>query len=290
MTRVVIFLVVGLSLLFLPLHASAAQPAKLSDNAALRYWAAFSEMQDWALTEELAKQLKGILDGSVPYDDPQFAQLVEKNKDALEVMVRGTTLPACDWGLDYGLAENTPVEYVRNALRLGQFNVLDVLHLAAKGDNQDATQALSAGIRFSHDVANGGSLFATIVAKDLLTEHFRAIEGLQQANSFSPSEIATLKKAVARLGTKGLDWVTAIRMEMAVLNRPDWQKDVLLDRITEAYVGALKDPSTLPELEKLLANVPLPLREVIPPPKEAIAQMQEFEGALRHVRALLQIN
>lgn len=66
--------------------------------------------------------------------------------------------------------------------------------------------------------------------------------------------------------------------------------DVPLDSITEAYVKALRYPSTLPEVEKLLASVPLPLREVIPPPKEAIAQMQELEGTLKHVRALLQIN
>ncbi|HKW16828.1 MAG TPA: hypothetical protein VJO35_04910 [Terriglobales bacterium] len=272
------------------LFAMGEQRVKLGDNAALRYWAAFSEMQDWAVTEEQAKQLNGILDGTVPYDDSQFGQLIEKNKDALEVMARGTALPNCDWGLDYGLAENTPVEYVRNALKLGRLNVLGAFHLGLKGDNDGAAQVLIAGIRFSHDVANGGTLFATLAAQDLLVDHFRAIEGLQHLNGFSPAQLANLRKAVARLGPEGLDWETAMRMEMAVLNRPDWQKNISLDRVTQAYVNALKDPSTLPQLEQLLAGLPMPLREVIPLPKVVVARKQEFENKLQHIRAVLQVN
>jgi hypothetical protein len=284
------FFFVAALTLTLSLPAEGGERRQVSDNAALRYWAAFAEMQDWAITEEQAKQLNAILEGSVPYDDSQFGQLVEKNRFALEVMARGTALPNCDWGLDYALGDDTPVEYVRNALKLGRFNVLDAFHLGIRGDNDGAAQSLSAGIRFSHDVANGGTLFAILAAKDLLLEHFQAIRALAHRGSLSPAQLGIVKKAVAHLGAEGLDWESAMRMDMAILNRPDWQKNVPLEGVTEAYIHALKDPSALPRLEQLMLSVPLPLREVIPHPREVVMQKQKFEGKLREIRALLEIN
>ena len=68
-------------------------------------------MRDSSLTNENAKELNEILDGSIPYDDAKFHALVEKNKSALQLMARGTELAHCDWGLDYGLGEDTPVDY-----------------------------------------------------------------------------------------------------------------------------------------------------------------------------------
>src|SRR5262245_5280237 len=98
-------------------------------NSALRYYAAFSVMQDAALSDQKAKELTSILDGTAPYDDNKYKELVERNRLALLAMTRGTALPNCDWGLDYGLGDETPVEYARNALQLGRLNVLNIFHL-----------------------------------------------------------------------------------------------------------------------------------------------------------------
>jgi hypothetical protein len=62
---------------------------------------------------------------------------------------------------------------------------------------------------------------------------------------------------------------------------------VPLKAVTQAYVVALQDPSTLPKLQQLLASVPLPLREVIPSPKTVVEQKQEFERNLQHIRGVL---
>jgi len=266
----------------------AQTTSKLNQNAALRYYAAFSVMQDATLSDQEAKEITAILDGTAPYDDTKYKGLIERNQLALTTMERGTALPSCDWGLDYGLGDDTPVEYARKALQLGRLNVLNAFHLALRENKDETVRTLAAGLRFSHDVANGGSLFATVIAKELLMEHFRAIEGLQHLGGISPAQGSVLRRAITQLGPKGLDWEAGMRTEMAVLNRPDWQKNVPLGQVTEAYVGALKDPSTLPQLEQLLAKMPKPLREVIPLPKEVIEQKQEFEAKLRQVRAALQ--
>jgi hypothetical protein len=148
--------------------ALGQRTARLSDNAALRYWSAFSEVQDIAITDQQAKELNTILDGTSPYDDLKYKGLLEKNTLALEIMARATSLPGCDWGLDYRLGHDLPVNYARKALVLGRLNVLYAFHLLKTGKKDEAVRALAAGLRFSHDVGNGGSLFATLIAKDLL--------------------------------------------------------------------------------------------------------------------------
>lgn len=143
----------------------AQRKASLTENAALRYWSAFSQVQDSGITDQQAKELNAILDGTAPYDDTKYKGLLEKNTLALQIMSRATSLPNCDWGLDYGLRDDIPVDYVRKALVLGRLNVLYAFHLFIGGDKDGGVRALAAGLRFSHDVANGGSLFATLIAK-----------------------------------------------------------------------------------------------------------------------------
>ncbi len=50
-----------------PSPASAQQRPALGDNAALRYWSAFAQMQDSPLTNDQVKELNAILDGTTPY-------------------------------------------------------------------------------------------------------------------------------------------------------------------------------------------------------------------------------
>ena len=99
--------------------ALAQHSVSLGGNAALRYWSAFSAVQDSGITDQQAKQLNAILDGTAPYDDSKYKELLDKNKLALEIMARATSLPNCDWGLDYDLRDDIPMEYVRRALVLG---------------------------------------------------------------------------------------------------------------------------------------------------------------------------
>ena len=62
----VVVISAGLSL------GTAQQRPKLGDNAALRYYAAFAQLQDAAITNEQAKKLNGILDGPVPFIDNEY--------------------------------------------------------------------------------------------------------------------------------------------------------------------------------------------------------------------------
>src|ERR1700684_1843606 len=78
------------------------QSVPLGQNAALRYWSAMSVIQDAGIDEQQAKELNAILDGSAPYDDSKYWDLLQKNRPALVLMARGTSILNCDWGLDWG--------------------------------------------------------------------------------------------------------------------------------------------------------------------------------------------
>jgi hypothetical protein len=270
--------------------ASAQQNAKLADNAALRYWSAFAQMQDAALTDPQVQELRGILEGSVPYDDSKYKDLVERNRPAIETMIRATQLPSCEWGVDYQLGPDAPVDYVRKALALGRLNVLYAFHLMIARDADGAARVLAAGLRFSHDIANGGTLFATVVAKDLLVTHLRAVQFVLHDEQRVPSAVqqAVVKKAIARLGPDGLDWQAAMKREFRLPLKLDRQASAALARIVPIYLTALNDSSVLPKLEQMRASAPMPVPDLIPSARRVVEEKEELIAKLRETRARLQ--
>jgi hypothetical protein len=270
--------------------AFAQGNASLAQNAALRYWSAFSEVQDAGITDQQAKELNAILDGTAPYDDSKYKDLLDKNTLALEIMARATSLSNCDWGLDYGLGHDVPVDYARKALVLGRLNVLYAFHLLKTGNKDGAVRALAAGLQFSHDVGNGGSLFATLIAKDLLTSNLRTVADALRLEQLSVNQRSQLRAAVIRVA-EGLDWPTAAKRDLEAL-RGDYagnsQTSAALTRIISSYVAALNDESKLPALNQAVEGAPQELAKVIPNAKRVLVQKQDLNNTLLQTRTLLQ--
>jgi hypothetical protein len=269
--------------------ASSTREASLGPNAALLYWSAFNEMQDSAISDPT--ELNAVLDGSVPYDDQKYKELVEKNRMALDIMARGAGRPFCDWGLGYGFAEEmgpeTPVGYVWKARALGSLNVLYALHLQSAGDKDAAVRTLAAGILFSQDVANGGTLVSALVAKRLLLAHFKVVALAMHSGGLSAGQRLVLQKAVAQLGPEGLDWQSVMHRELAVLYKADPSDSAALAEIEAIYLKALNDPSALPALEQIRSSAPPKLAVLIPNPKRVLEEKQDLTGKLLEMRAKL---
>ena len=269
--------------------AFAQQNEQLGQNAALRYWSAFAEMQDFAISDQQAKELNTILDGTAPYQDLKYYELVEKNRAAVEAMARGTTIPNCDWGIDYALGPDAPVEYVRKALTLGRLNVLYAFHRLQNGDRDGAVRAIAAGVRFSHDVANGGTLFATLVAKNLLATHIRAMAFALHLGQLSPAQKSVLQKALDQLGSDGLDWQSAVKREFEIPTPGlDAKGSSAQAQVSAAYQSVLNSPSELSRLQQMIASTPQKLRELIPNPQRILDEKQDLADQLRQMRSLLQ--
>jgi len=292
MTRLHMVLSV-LLLAFAPVSAVAQPKANLGENAALRYWSAFAQMQDMAMTDQQVKETHEILEGTAPYDDSKYKDLLEKNRLALQTMARGTTLTRCDWGLDYQLGPATPVGYVRKALILGHLNVLYSFHLMISGDQDGAVRALGAGLRFSHDVANDGTLFASLSAERLIVEHLVVIAFVNHTHGLSSAQRELLRNALAPFGANGVDWQAAVRRELSILspsNLPtmDSRAWPALKRITPAYLRIFDSPATLPDVQREIASAPRALQDLIPNPKRALEAKQALATKLQETRLLLQ--
>jgi hypothetical protein len=268
--------------------ALAQQRTKLGENAALRFWSAFAQMQDSAITDQQAKELNVILDGAAPYDDLKYKDLIEKNKPALETMARGTSILNCDWGVDYQMGPDAPVDYIRKSLAVGRLNVLYSFHLLANHDSDGAVRVLIAGLRFSHDVANGGTLFAALSAKSLLVAHLRAVQFAVHDDGLSTAQRLMLQRAVAQLGPNGLDWQSAVKQELEIPLGLDAKASAAMARIVPIYVSALSNPSILPKLQEMRAAAPQPLSDIIPNPKRVIEERQDLIGKLQQTRSKLQ--
>jgi hypothetical protein len=268
--------------------ASSTREVSLGPNAALLYWAAFSELQDSAISD--AKELNTILDGKAPYDDLKYKDLVEKNRVALDTMASGAGRPFCDWGLGYGyeLGPATPIGYVWKARALGSLNVLYAYHLQSAGEKEAAVRVLAAGILFSHDVASGGTLVSALVAKRLLLAHFNAVALVLRTGGLSTAQRLVLQKALAQLGPEGLDWQRVVSRELRILHKADPNDSAALAEIEPVYLKVLNNPSVLPALEQMQSSAPQQLAALIPSAKQVLAQKQELSDKLLQTRSMLQ--
>jgi hypothetical protein len=268
--------------------AAAQQNLKPADNAALRYWSAFAQIQDAGITEQQGREAHAILDGTAPYDDSKYKDIIEKNRPAVETMIRGAALPYCDWGMEWQMGPQAPVDYARKAGFLGRVNVFYAFHLLINGDKDGAVRALQAGLRFSHDVANGGTLFATVSAQSLIIAHLQAAAGFQKIAGLSATQRAALEKSIEQLGAEGLDWSGAMKREMEILPTHDAQEAAARDKIQALYVRLFSNPGTLPELQQAISNAPKQIADVIPNPKRVLDQQQNLTAKLQQTRTALQ--
>jgi len=180
-------------------------------------------------------------------------------------------------------------------LVLGRLNVLYAFHLFIAGNKDGGVRALTTGLRFSHDVGNGGSLFATLIAKDLLVNHLRAVADALHLETdplrgpLSAAQRSRLQEAVAQLG-EGLDWRTAVKRDLEALRgnyARDSQAAAALTRIVSSYVVVLDDPSKLPMLNEAIDSAPQQLAKVIPNAQRVLEQKQDFSNRLVQARSLL---
>jgi hypothetical protein len=269
----------------IPLSAQAT-----SENAALRYWVAFAQMQDIALSEPQAKEIAAILDGA-PYDGFKYKELIAKNHAALDGMARATSLPHCDWNLEYKLGADLPMEYARKGLALGRLNVLYALQLSKAGATDKAVRVVTAGLRFSQDLTAGGSLFVALAGKTLITAHLMAMRVVLASSNVAPEHRAMLRTAIALLGEDGPDWQSATKRDLAglaTLFPHDVAASDSLARIAPAYLVTLDTPSGLVALNALIEKAPPTLRSMIPDPGRLLRARQELRNALKGARNSLQ--
>jgi hypothetical protein len=188
-------------------------------NAALRYWIAFSEMQDLSTDKATQDLLEKTVSGEALWDEKKIAPILDANKFAIDVMQRATKLPDCDWGLEYDQGARASIAYAPRARALSRLNTLEGMRQLAAGNTQSAADTWLAGLRFSRDLARGGSLIFALIAKNALLSNLRVLTLTAANGRFTAAERQQVTAAVRALPEDAFDWSAAWGLESTTLDQ-----------------------------------------------------------------------
>lgn len=192
--------------------AQSGMPAE-TRNAALRYWFAFAEMHDPPADKSLADLLEKTSEGEAAWDEAKLGPILDENTDAIRMMQRATKLPDCDWGNDYSAGAQASIAYLPRGRVLARLNTLYGMRLAAKGHTDAAVETWLDGIRFSQDIAKGGTLIFALVGSTAMLSNLHALAQEAQSGKLDGAEKKKIELAVRALPETGFDWDHAMRME-----------------------------------------------------------------------------
>ena len=163
---------------------------------------------------------------------------------------------------------STPYDAL-SARALARLNALYGMRLATRGDSQKATDTWLAGIRFSQQLAQGGSLLSALIGEVALLANVRALTQAAQNGVLNAEERKQAAAVVKALPETGFDWGQAFWYETFAI-------DVMLREMSQA-----KDPATY---YQAVMDKPAPANFRIPNAAETASfhqLMNSVEDAMR---------
>ncbi len=212
--------VAALLLVYVATASAQVQVPAPPKNAALLYWQAFAEMEDYPTDQATSQLMEQIIAGNAVWDENKLGHFLDSNKDALQTMQRGSKLATCDWGLEYsvGLSDQFPVPFWRNSARaLARLNTLQGIRLLAKGDTEAAISTWLAGIQFSQHLAVGGTLIFKYVGLSALESNLNAVTKAEESGHLTAAQKSQIALTLGTLPSAGFDWSGALGLEEVLL-------------------------------------------------------------------------
>lgn len=256
-------------------------------NAALRYWIAFSEMQDTPADKSTQELLEKTLSGEAPWNEKKLGPILDANNAAIAIMQRATKLPDCDWGLDYTQGPRASIAYAPRARALSRLNTLEGIRQLAAGDSQSAVNTWLAGVRFSQDLARGGSLIFALMAKSALMPNLQTLTQATSSGRLTATQREQALTAIRALPEDGFDWGAAWGIESATVEQCLHELQTAADPAAtyQALMGPPAPKDGLRPTDRDVRNyrvymhaVQSALRE---PPEKARVQLESLESNRR---------
>ena len=255
--------------LFLLSSAGSALPQVNSlpetRNAALRYWQAFAEIKDPAADKATLDLMVKTVSGQAAWNEAKLAAILDPNQNALGIFLRATSLPDCDWGLEYRRGPEASIAIVPRASVMARLNSLQAMRDLANGHSDAAVDRWIAGIRFSQDLARNASLIFALTAKSSMMTNLHALANEVQKGRFNQSQKKRLEIAVRAIPEDGFDWAATWGIEEA-------GAEVFFQELINS-----KDPAAL--YESMTGESPI--RGCIPPGKREITAFREYMFAVQ---------
>ncbi len=172
-------------------------------------------MRDPPADKATADLLEHVSDGSEAWDEAKLGSIVDDNRQALDIMQRASTLPTCDWGLEYELGPNTPIAHLAKARTLGRLSVVAGKRRQAQGQLSQAVDMWLAGIRFSRHIAEGGSLISALSGRRVMEPSLRAIHREAVLKGIDAATKKRIELVLRAMPEDGFDWSAAMRRDAA---------------------------------------------------------------------------
>ncbi len=134
-------------------------------------------------------------------------------------MLRGTKLPDCDWGLEYGRGPRAPIAYLARARVMARLNTLQAIREIVAGDSHAAVERLLAGIRFSTHLSKGGTLISALTAKSALLPSLRLLTLEVTKGGMTNAQTKQTLAVLKALPGDGFNWATAWEMEELLMGQ-----------------------------------------------------------------------
>ena len=238
-------------------------------NAALRDWMAFAEMKDPPSNKATQNLLEKTAAGDAAWDEAKLGPILDLNTEAIGIFQRATTLPDCDWGIEYNRGVRASIAYAPRARALARLNTLQGMREMAKGQSQAAVDTWLAGIRFTNHLAKGGSLIFALIAKSVLLPNLHVLMAEAKQRHLNSAQKQQLYAAVNALQEDGFDWGRAWEMEEAA---------------AEPFFAEMQRSQNPAALYESLTGVPAP-KNCTPPNAQQVqayrAYMSDVATALR---------
>ena len=172
-----------------------AQLIKQNDNAALRYWRAFSLMSeaDTETTKELASQ-----DGDGWLQNEEHVKWLEGRASAIELLTDASRMTESDFGIDYDKGIEALITHLgpmRSSARLLILRAEADLH---EGNTADAIEHAAAALRMAEHISDEGILISSLVSVSIFSTASEFIHRAHKDGEFQHEDLTPIRDALAR--------------------------------------------------------------------------------------------
>lgn len=159
---------------------TAAIAVDSRDNAALRYWRA------WSLITEADDQRLGETAWGYEADfetTVELVQFIEEKQPVIELLREAAAMPACDFGIDYEKGPHTLMTHLRPVRTSVHLLTLDARLHANTGDVDTAVADLEAAFRMERHIADGSMIIGSLVSLATFEATNRVVGHLLEQNA-----------------------------------------------------------------------------------------------------------
>ena len=204
----------SIALLVVPFRCCCAEvPLNPDENAALKYWQAFSQLPKFTDAEV---QKLGPESLTMPLD-AHARDILAKSEYALRMMHRGSAMPRCHWGISYEDGINVLLPHLQAARLLSSVAGLRARLRFADGQSAEAVDDVVAAIGLGRHVSGDGSLLAVLVGY-AIEQRMNEMLALHLPKLDAPM-IKDFKARLGMLPPGGTPAVATLKCEEATL---DW--------------------------------------------------------------------